>query len=107
MLHKGGSYRGVSVLSAAACVLLLGMPLTMTAQVNSGMIEGTVTDPSKAAIAGARVRIENPVSHHVDEVQTDTNGHFQIPNVPFNPYHLTTTAMGFSPFTQDVDVHST
>jgi hypothetical protein len=47
------------------------------------------------------------VSHHVDEMQTDANGAFRIPNIPFNPYHLTVTAPGFSNFTQDVDVRST
>ena len=44
---------------------------------------------------------------HVQEVQTGTDGHFQIPNVPFNPYHLTVTASGFETLTQDVDVRST
>ena len=56
------------------------------------MIEGTVTDPSKAAVPGAKVRIQNPVSQHVQEVQTGSDGHFRIPNIPFNPYHLTVTA---------------
>ena len=53
------------------------------------------------------MRIENPVSHHVDEVQTGSDGNFQISNIPFNPYHLTVTAPGFSNFSQDVDVRST
>ncbi len=63
-------------------------------------------DPSKAAVPGAKVRIENPVSGHVTEVETGTDGSFRIPNIPFNPYHLTVTAPGFTTTIQDVDVSS-
>src|SRR5271169_809388 len=80
---------------------------TAWAQSNSGIVQGTVTDPSKAVIPGAKVRMENPVSGHVNEVETNADGHFQISNIPLNPYHLTVTAPGFANFTQDVDVRST
>jgi hypothetical protein len=106
-LCKRGSSRGVLFLCAMAGVLSIVTPAILSAQNNSGMIQGTVTDPSKAAVAGAKVRIENPVSHHVDQVETDANGMFRIPNIPLNPYHLTVMATGFANFTQDVDVRST
>ncbi len=105
MRFQRGSVRGLLFLCAAVAALLLATPFKLRAQAN-GMIEGTVTDPSKAAVPGAKVRIENPVSHHVQEVQTGSDGHFQIPNVPFNPYHLTVVASGFETLTQDVDVRS-
>ncbi len=73
---------------------------------NSGMVQGTVVDPSGAAVPGAAVRLENPVSGHVNDVVTGTDGSFRIPNIPFNPYHLTVTAPGFSNFVQDIDVRS-
>jgi hypothetical protein len=95
------------VVIAISVASLLLPAARVCAQSNSGIIQGTVTDPSKAAVPGAKVRIENPVSHHVDEVQTDTDGNFRIPNIPFNPYHLTVTAPGFANFIQDVDVRST
>jgi len=107
MVCKQGLFCGVLRLVALVGLLFVAAPWSLKAQNNSGMIQGTVTDPSKAAVAGAKVRIENPVSRHVDEVQTDTNGHFQIPNIPLNPYHLTATANGFATFSQDVDVRST
>ena len=56
---------------------------------------------------GAKVRLENPVSGHVNEVQTSADGMFRIANIPLNPYHLTVAAPGFDTFTQDVDVKST
>jgi hypothetical protein len=107
MLRKRGFSRGVSALSTVMGVLFLAVPSMLRAQSNSGIIQGTVTDPSKAAVPGAKVHLENPVSHHVNDVETDTDGNFRIPNIPFNPYHLTVTAMGFATFAQDVDVRST
>jgi len=72
----------------------------------AGGIEGTVTDPTGAFVAGAKVEAHNPVSGFDRTTTTDAAGKFSIPNVPFNPYHLSVTAQGFAPFNQDVDVRS-
>jgi len=77
------------------------------AQSNSGIIQGTVVDPTKASVPGAKVIVENPISGHVSETVTAMDGSFSISNIPLNPYHLKVTAPGFDDFTQDVDVHST
>jgi Carboxypeptidase regulatory-like domain len=107
MLCKRGLFYWVSRLFVLVGVLFLAAPSSLRSQSNSGIIQGNVTDPSKAAVPGAKVHLENPVSHHVNDVTTDTNGHFEISNIPFNPYHLTVTASGFANFAQDVDVRST
>jgi hypothetical protein len=73
---------------------------------NSGSIDGVVKDPSGAVVAGATVEISNPVTGFHREATTDADGNFKFTNVPFNPYHLTVTAPGFAPLTQDVDVRS-
>ncbi len=78
MLRNWGSRRGLLALGAGIAILSCAAPASLSAQSNSGIVEGTVTDPSKAAVPGAKVRIENPVSHHVDEVQTGSDGNFQI-----------------------------
>ncbi len=72
----------------------------------SGMVQGTVTGPSKAPVPGATVRLENVVAGHVSEVKTGTDGGFRFANIPFNPYHVSVTAPGFNTATQDVDVRS-
>jgi len=76
------------------------------AQSNSGHIGGVVTDPSGAVVPGATVSIENPVSKYSRTATTDKEGHFQFPNLPFNPYHLTVVMPGFGSVAQDVDVAS-
>jgi hypothetical protein len=74
---------------------------------NSGSISGTVLDPDGAVIPNATVEIHNPISQFARSTTTNTSGYFTIPNVPFNPYHMTVTATGFAQSAQDVDVRST
>ena len=73
---------------------------------NSTSVTGTVTDPSGAVIPGATVTLHNPVSQFERITTTDGMGNFTIPNVPFNPYHMTVTATGFAAHVQDVEVRS-
>jgi Carboxypeptidase regulatory-like domain len=73
---------------------------------NSTTLNGTVADATGAVVVGATVKIHNPVSGLDRSVQTDTTGQFSFPNVPFNPYHVTVTAKGFSSYAQDVELRS-
>ncbi len=73
---------------------------------SAGTIRGSVLDPSGAAIKGAAVEIQNPVSHYDQKAQADSQGKFELVNVPFNNYHLSATAAGFETGAQDVDVRS-
>ena len=81
----------------------------MAAQAQSGTstsITGTVVDPSGAVVTNATVEVRNPVSGFSRTAVTDAAGTFVVPNVPFNPYHVTVTAQGFSSYAGDVDVRS-
>ena len=73
----------------------------------SGTITGTVSDPTGAVLPRATVRIENPVSQYEQSVKTDSAGHFQFANVPYNSYHMTVTMAGFGSFVHDVAVRGT
>jgi hypothetical protein len=73
---------------------------------SSGTLEGSVKDQSGGGIPGATVQISNPVSRYERSATTDTEGKFRFVNVPFNPYHVSVKADGFSEFTQDADVRS-
>jgi hypothetical protein len=90
---------------AALCLVLIPFAAAQTAG-NSTTVAGTVLDPSGAAVAHATVEVRNPVSQFDRTTTTDSSGKFTIPNVPFNPYHLTVTATGFSPHVEDIDVRS-
>jgi hypothetical protein len=90
----------------AVFYLALGIHAYAQSGGSSTSITGTVVDPTGAVVPNATVEIQNPVSHFERTATTDSAGKFTIPNIPFNPYHLTVTDRGFSTYAQDVDVRS-
>jgi len=90
-----------AVISAAVIA-----PAASAQTAGAAAVNGTVKDPTGAAVAKAGVAITNPVSGYERSTTTDTSGGFTFPNVPFNPYHMTVTAAGFAPFVEDIDVRS-
>ena len=92
---------------AVAVFLVFMFAMSAPAQVgNSGSIEGTVKDPSGAAVTGATVEITYAVSGYIRTATTGSDGTFRFTNVPFNPYHMTVAAKGFATYVQDVEVRS-
>ena len=92
--------------SLACIVLALSCTALSYGQSGSGTVQGTVLDPSGAAIKGATVGVLNPVSHYQQSAKTDGQGKFEFDNIPYNNYHLTASAAGFQSAEQDVDVRS-
>ena len=91
----------------AYVILVFGFGVATLAQsTGSGSIRGSVIDPSGAAINGATVEIQNPVSRYDRSTTTDTQGHFEFNNVPFNNYHSSVTVAAFQTAEQDVDLRS-
>ncbi len=89
-----------------SCLCAFGL-FPLLAQSNSGVLTGVVTDPAGAVVAGATVTVQNPVSGLLRTIKSDSSGHFQFTNLPFNSYHLTAEATGFAPVAEDAAVQST
>jgi len=66
------------------------------AQVAGATLSGTVTDPSGAAITGAKVSIANKATGVTRDVATDAAGFYSAPNLLPGPYEVTASASGFS-----------
>ena len=73
---------------------------------NAGTIVGTVVDPSGAAVVGASVTINNPVTGYTQSTTTGSDGSFRFTNIPPNPYRLEVKVSGFSPFIQDLEIRN-
>ena len=73
----------------------------------AGTVAGTVTDPSKAVVAGADIEIRNPISGFARTAKSGSDGTFKFNSVPPNNYHLLVSAAGFQPAQQDVNVRTT
>jgi hypothetical protein len=97
-----------SLCAAFGIVFLFSLIANSVAQSagNAASVAGTVVDPSGAVVPAATVQIRNAVSGFERTSVTDKAGKFNIPNVPFNPYHLVVTSAGFAPYTEDIDVRS-
>jgi Carboxypeptidase regulatory-like domain len=97
---------GIRGLSLFAFQFLVFVFVASAQTGSAGSIEGTVTDPSGSIVAGATVEIGNAVSGYTRSATSGADGTFRFTNVPFNPYHMTITAQGFTAYVHDVEVRS-
>jgi hypothetical protein len=70
------------------------------AQENFGLITGTVTDATGAAVPEAKLTAESPTLPRGLETTSDGQGRFLFPQVPIGTYTLTITKQGFSRLVQ-------
>lgn len=84
---------------AALLIVLLG-PWPVTAQEQAGSIEGTVRDPSGAAVPGVRVRASAATGLAVSALAGGT-GRYRFPSLPPGQYDLEASVHGFAPARAD------
>lgn len=94
------------LLGLAVVLSLLAAPAE--AQITTGTILGTVSDPSGAVIPDAAVTATNLDTGFVRTVKTDGSGNYLMPNLPLGRYQVKAEARGFKaaisgPFTLVVD----
>jgi len=82
-----------ALLRCAALTILMSLPIW--AQVQSGRIVGTITDPNKAVISNATVTVTNTATNESIIVHSSGTGDYTV--TPLNPgtYSITITAPGF------------
>jgi hypothetical protein len=71
-----------------------------------GTIEGVVTDPTNARVAGLAVILTNGVSGYSQSVKTASDGAYRFANVPPNTYTLQIESAGFQKYSQTVNVRT-
>lgn len=85
-----------------AVFVLLGsfLALRTSAQTVTGQISGTVTDPSGAVIAGAKVTLTGGTTAAQRETTTEGSGVFIFPELVPGTYQVAISASGFQAYTQ-------
>jgi hypothetical protein len=63
-------------------------------------VSGQVTDPSGAAVAGARVNAQQAETNHIDATETDREGRFHFSYLRAGPYRITVQKSGFAEATR-------
>jgi outer membrane receptor protein involved in Fe transport len=78
----------------------------LCAQIQIGTVNGTISDPSGALLAGVNIALENSVTGYRSTATTTAQGVFTFDNVPFGSYALRADAVGFRPSAQDINLNS-
>lgn len=92
-----GSSVSFTLIHAVLLVVLgLALPATGFGQGATGAINGTVTDPSGAAVPGAKVVLRNVATTTEQSVVTNEVGRYHFPVVNPGNYTITVTKDGFA-----------
>src|ERR1700676_1004174 len=78
-----------------AVFAVLALTFSAVAQVQNGQFTGTVTDPTGAAIANAKVTVSNPAIDLNLSTTTNSSGNYTVKEVPPGSYKITVEAPGF------------
>src|SRR5437867_13254519 len=83
-------------------IALLGILLTFVAyaQIRSGTITGSVTDPTSAVVVGAEVVITNQENNITSATKTTDAGQFTFPYLQAGLYSVAVNMPGFAPYRQ-------
>lgn len=76
-------------------VLLMALSVTVTAQITTTGIRGTVRDPNRAVVPNATVKVTDTSTGVEQTTTSSSDGNFLFPNLQFGSYKLTTSASGF------------
>jgi hypothetical protein len=76
---------------------ILALAPAMWAQATTGVIRGTVSDPSGAVIPNATVSITTPDGHTLASATSDASGAYQTRALPAGTYIILANASGFAP----------
>src|SRR5260370_1534116 len=85
-------------------VLECACAVTGCAQSDRGRITGTVTDPSVAAVARAKVIAVNTNTGASFETTTTSEGSYTLPELSAAPYKISVEAPGFKTTTQTIQL---
>src|SRR6266404_4978185 len=78
-----------------AVFAVLALTFSAFAQVQNGQFTGTVTDPTGAAVANAKVTVTNPETQLNLTTTTNSSGNYTVKEVPIGTYKITVEASGF------------
>jgi Carboxypeptidase regulatory-like domain len=90
--------------SCFASVILLALSVPLMAQVPTGTIAGTVTDPSGAVIQKATVTVTNKNTGASRVIQTEESGAFSAASLPPGTYEVRVEASGFAAIVRSAEI---
>jgi len=77
------------------CLILAALVVAARAQVTTGRLEGTVSDPQGASVPGAQVKVLNIQTGQTLNATSDDKGEWAVPSVSTGTYMVTVNHPGF------------
>lgn len=93
----------VAIFSVFICALLFSAS-TLSAQITTGEITGTVTDQSGAVVAGATVSALCPDTNFTRDVTSGAAGEYRLADMPPCVYKVSVSSQGFKTSVREVTV---
>src|SRR5919205_3824120 len=84
-----------SIVTAIIFAFMLTSASSASAQSTTGSFQGSITDPSGAALPGATVTIVNPDTHLTRSTVTNESGNYDAPLLPPGKYNIAAELQGF------------
>ena len=85
-------------------LLVIGSPIIVTAQTETGTIAGVVTDPTGAVVPGATITATSVDRHNSRSATAGGKGEYIITNLEPGTYEVVVAGTGFGTFKQRVQV---
>ncbi|HLE61590.1 MAG TPA: carboxypeptidase-like regulatory domain-containing protein, partial [Pyrinomonadaceae bacterium] len=99
--------RNRKLVSLFAISLIVALASVARAQVTTGTISGTVSDPNGAVVTGANVKATNLATEATRTTTSDSDGHFVFTLLPPGRYRVEVTAQGFQTYQAELVVNIT
>src|SRR5579862_7500639 len=84
-----------TLLGIAICACFFAVLAFSQAEIGSATLNGTVTDPTGAAVPNAKVTVTSPQTGLTRTTTTNDTGLYSFPQLPVGTYDLTVEANGF------------
>lgn len=88
------------VICLAVSLVLLGTPMAYSQEVRAS-VTGLVTDPTGAAVAGAKVTVTNLATNIAVTTESNDTGNYVTPFLAPGNYQMTVEATGFKKFVRE------
>ena len=86
----------MKTLITTALFLLISAPVLAQTQITTGVIQGTISDPSGSVVPGATVEVRNLETNLVRTLVTDADGRFVLLQLPSGRYTVTVAKSGYA-----------
>src|SRR4030095_15710563 len=88
-------YRNLLLRLLAFLPAILGMQVSLMAQMDRATMVGRVVDPTGSIVSGAMVSVKRVATNEVSSTRTTDSGDFTVVNLPPDVYDITVSNPGF------------